>query len=244
MTVRGVRAIRLVDRFGHVDVAVSGPPYLLDMAAGTQHGWMDFEAWNAPGTLTAPKHWITQRALLAAPRVRTIHPPNGTLLPSAAVNGIKRFRAVGMSVQFDYPASFVPQTLHSTRRAGSLHGVDVAIGDGRGAGIIVTQFSPLPVPMTLQNVPVLAPKFRNAVRALARHPVGMAIGQLDGHPLLAFSPFRDGQATLKIYNVFNGDAMTELQCDYTAQGQAVAMSACREMLRTLAVGAQPSPGVV
>lgn len=236
-SVNGRQTIRLTGGpQGHVDVASKGPPLLVDIVLTARHVRLTFDDWDRPLRITAPKRRTDGARLLARrPTVRTLAPPNGTLLPTPVVRGARRFHAVGVDVEFDYPADFVPLRIQSTRRAGRLHGADIGVGLGSDLAIIVTQFSPLPVPVTAQNASVLAPSFEREIDALAGHNVPARLKLLSGHPLFDFGAFATGARTLKVYNVFFDDAYAELQCQYSAQEQARGLAACHEMIATLRV---------
>jgi hypothetical protein len=237
VTVNGREALRLVDdEHGHIDVAATGRPFPLDLVVASEHAQLAFTSWNAPALVMPPAHWTTSAAL--RPRVRTVNPSLGTLLPSFVLHGRRRFRAAGIAVQFDYPASFVPLEVIHARRAGRLRGgADVAVGTPSGAAVVVTPFSGLPIPVTPQDASILTPQFQQAVSALAGRTIPVRTGEIDGHVLLAFSPYRSGGWTVRIFNVFVGDEMIEVRCQYTAAERPVGESACAEMRRTLTVGA-------
>jgi hypothetical protein len=237
----GQPAMRLVETdVGHFDVALKGPPFPVDLVLPGQGLRLRFDRWNRSIRITAPSHWTTAAAIRARrPAVRSISPPNGGLLPSTIVGGQRRFRAAGVNVEFDYPASFIPLKISSSRRAGNGGGADIAVGIGNDALLIVTQFSRLPIPVNTQNMTVLAPSFDRAIDAIAGHHVTERTSILAGHPLLSFGDFAlsgpYGTRTLRAYNVFFGDTYDELQCQFTAQGRALGISACGEMLRTLQI---------
>lgn len=238
--VYGQRAVRLAQPgAGYIDVALRGEPLPVDVVYRARLESLRFEQWNQPIRLRPPTHWISLAEARARPPVHTIVPREGTVLSSVVRDGELRFRAAGVHVEFDYPADFVPLRLDSTRRAGSNRGEDIAVGLGSDLALIVTQFSRIRVPVTTQNVGVLAPAFDRAMSAIAGHSVGVRAGSIDGHVLLSFDAFTladaYGTRTLKAFNIFFGDRYAELQCQFTAPERTLGLNACRKMIATLRV---------
>ncbi|HEY5260947.1 MAG TPA: hypothetical protein VIJ33_02445 [Solirubrobacteraceae bacterium] len=237
----GQRAARVGDSDGgHLDVAMSGAPLPLDLVEPIEHAQLRFYRWNRPLSIVAPAHWTSVATIRARrPPVHSVAVHGSVLLPSGVHDGVRRFHAVGVGVEFDYPADFEPLKLASTRRAGNNHGNDVAVGLGNDLLLVVTQFSRLAVPVNTRNAAVLAPAFEHAIDALAGHSVAERTTSIRGHPLLSFAGFTLSDAygvrTLRAYNVFFGDTYAELQCQYMTAEQTAGISACNEMLRTLTV---------
>jgi hypothetical protein len=237
----GQRAARIGDGHGgYLDVAMSGAPLPLDLVAPVEHSQLRFYRWNRPLSIVPPAHWTSVATIHARrPRVHSVAVHSSVLLPSGVHDGLRRFHAVGVGVEFDYPADFEPLKLASTRRAGNNHGDDVAVGLGNDLLLVVTQFSRLALPVNTQNAAVLAPAFEHAIDALAGHSVAERTTSIGGHPLLSFAGFTLSDAygvrTLRAYNVFFGDTYAELQCQYMTAERTAGISACNEMLRTLTV---------
>jgi len=240
--VDGQRAVRLAQAgMGHVDVALNGSHLPIDIDVTAQGLHVSFDRWNEPVRIAAPAHWTTVAAInRRRAAVHSVAPRNVTLLPSSIQNGSRRFRALGVAAEFDYPASLLPVTVVSTQRAGSNPGaVVVAVGVGNEPILIVTQYVRLPVPVNVENVSALVPSFKRAVDALAGHRVAEHTSTLDGDPLFSFGVFAlttaNGAQTTKIYNVFFGDSDDELQCQFTPSERTLGLAACNEMIHTLKI---------
>lgn len=232
----GSGAVRVSDRSAHIDVALTKPHYPL--ATGGIVDGISFEAhftdWNAPIRISPPAHWTSLAALQARrTRVHVIAPTNGTVVPTPAGNGMQRFHAVGVRVEFDYPGDFDPLQIISSHRVGSLHGTDFAVGLGSNLALLVTHFTSLPIPVTTENVAVLAPEFERSIDAIAGQRVAVRVGSRAGHALLDFAAFRNGSRLDKIYNLFSGDDMDEVQCLYSVELRAQGQQMCHEMRATL-----------
>jgi hypothetical protein len=166
-------------------------------------------------------------------------PGNVNERPSSAPGGKRTFKAPGMAIHFQYPASFHAVKLAPSRRtAGSTaRATQSAIAIGDYDLLIVSRYAGLRVPVTARNIAAVKPQFDAGISRVLWRKVSGKVGTAGGLPAI-FWPREPVlgllvKATVMIANVFADRNEYELQCQATPAGLPAIEAACREMLATL-----------